>query len=110
MSRRMDREGVYRMMPQGIVNKLHNDDPRCVPDANGWIQPFSALQGWDEFNHAVYALQRAMIWRSFPVRLNADGKIDRSAEMNRLRTIADDLNRCRWYLKRSAGCDRPVLP
>ena len=97
MSRRMDREGIHRMEPQGIKNRRFWDDPRCKEDERGFVQPFANWQGWDEFNHAVYALQCLMIFWRRP----------RLADLAR---IESDRRSFRWHLAKSRQCDRPVLP
>ena len=117
MSRRIDREGVLRSEPQGIKNRRFWDDPRCIEDARGWVQPFSVWQGWDELNHAAYALKYLLIWRSIerksrgPV-MREDGTLDRD-ELHRAmaRTrMENDLHSFKWHLERSRKCDRPTLP
>lgn len=117
MSRRMDREGINRMEPQGILNRRHWDDPRCVEDAKGWVQPFSNWQGWEEFNTAAYALYCLLIWRSIDRRsmgqvMREDGTIDRD-ELHRGSAGArmeNHLHSFQWHLARSRECDRPALP
>lgn len=117
MSRRMDREGVHRMEPQGIQNRRFWDDPRCVEDAKGWLQPFANWQGWDELNRAAYALRCLLIWRSIETASRGpvfrhDGKIDRD-ELHRSSArvrMENDRRSFRWHLERSSKCDRPALP
>jgi hypothetical protein len=117
MSRRMDREGVHRMEPQGIKNRRFWDDPRCVEDANGWVQPFTNWQGWDEFNHAVYALHCVLLWKRWVLPppsplVRADGSFDRD-QLHRGSTLArieSDLRSFHSHIAKSRRCDRPVLP
>lgn len=117
MSRRMDREGIHRMTPQGIKNRRFWDDPRCVEDAKGWVQPFTNWQGWDEFNHAAYALHCILIWRNMVLPSAAplfrnDGTIDRQ-ELHRSMhgaRIESDLRSFHFHIVRSRQCDRPAIP
>lgn len=117
MSRRMDREGVHRMEPQGIKNRRFWDDPRCVPDAKGWLQPFANWQGWEELNHAIYALRCVIIWKTISLPTDAplfrdDGRLNRE-QLHRgmtLSRIESDLRTFRFCLARSRKCDRPALP
>lgn len=117
MSRRMDREGVHRMEPQGIKNRRFLDDPRCKEDERGWVQPFTNWQGWDELNHAIYALWCVLIWRRMQLPpkgplIREDGTLDReqlhrgSAEAR----MESDLRSFRFHLAKSRLCDRPTLP
>lgn len=117
MSRRMDREGMYRMQPQGIINKRFTDDPRCKEDERGWVQPFAVWQGWDEFNHAVYALRCVMLFKrtrlppESPI-FREDGRLDRD-QLHRGSTLArieSDLRSFHAHIARSRQCDRPILP
>lgn len=117
MSRRMDREGLNRMDPQGIQNRRFWDNPRCVVDAKGWVQPFANWQGWDEFNHAVYALKCVILWSGItkpgvgPL-FREDGTIDRQ-ELHRSMDgarIESDLRSFKFHIARSRRCDRPALP
>lgn len=113
----MDREGVHRMTPQGIKNKRTWDDPRCVEDARGWVQPFANWQGWDELNHAVHALRCVMLFKRIGQPLPApvfrdDGTIDR-AQLHRGMSearIESDMSGFHFHLGRSRRCDRPALP
>lgn len=117
MSRRMDREGMYRMQPQGIKNQRFWDDPRCVEDAKGWVRPFANWQGWEEFNRAAYALRCVLIWKTIPLPPNGpllreDGSLDRD-QLYRGSTIArieSDLRTFKFAIARSKSCDRPMLP
>lgn len=120
MSRRMDREGLNRMDPQGIKNRRFWDDPRCVEDAKGWVQPFANWQGWDEWNHARYALWCVIVWtnriRRDPQRprplFTEDGKINRG-ELHRsmdAARIESDLRSFKFHIARSRQCDRPAIP
>lgn len=117
MSRRMDREGIYRMQPQGIKNQRFWDDPRCKEDERGWVQPFAVWQGWEEWNRAVYALRCVMIWSGMKLPpdgplLREDGSLDRD-QLHRGSTIArieSDLRTFRFAIERSSRCDRPALP
>lgn len=117
MSRRMDREGVHRMEPQGIQNRRFWDDPRCKEDAKGWVQPFANWQGWSEFNHAAYALKCVLLFKSFPLApaallIRSDGTLDRD-QLHRGSTLArieSDLRSFRSHLAKSRNCDRPRLP
>lgn len=117
MSRRMDREGLNRADPQGIKNRRFWDDPRCVEDAKGWVQPFTVWQGWDEFNHAAYALRCILIWRDLPKIpgspvFREDGTINRE-ELHKSMTgarIESDLRSFRFHIARSHRCDRPAIP
>ena len=97
MSRRMDREGVHRMEPQGIKNRRFWDDPRCKEDERGFVQPFTVWQGWDEFNHAAYALRCLMLWWRRP-------------RLSSLARIESDLRSFHFHLAKSRHCDRPKLP
>lgn len=119
MSRRMDREGMYRMQPQGIINRRFWDDPRCKEDGRGWVQPFTNQQGWEEFNRAVYALRCVMLFKRIglprgerrPV-FTADGRVDRG-ELHRFTDearIESDMRTFHFSMARSAKCDRPSLP
>ena len=112
MSRRMDREGVHRSEPQGIQNRRFWDDPRCVEDAKGWVQPFTNWQGWEELNRAIYALQCVLIWRRRLVR--PAERITLSREQlhcgSTLARIESDLRTFHFCLARSRKCDRPALP
>lgn len=94
----MDREGVHRMEPQGIKNKRFWDDPRCKEDQNGWVQPFTVWQGWEEFNRAVYYLQCVLNWH-LAKRPFTD-----------LVRVNNDLGAFRWAMRRTALCDKPKLP
>lgn len=117
MSRRMDREGVGRSETQGIQNRRFWDDPRCVEDAKGWVQPFSNWQGWDELNHAIYALRCVLIWKSILLPPSGplfrdDGTLDRE-QLNRgstLTRIDSDMRGFHFHIARSRQCDRPALP
>jgi hypothetical protein len=94
MSRRMDREGVHRMEPQGIQNRRFWADPRCVENERGWVQPFANWQGWDEWNKAAYAYRRMMILRR---HMSAYER-------------ADTIRVIRYEIAASRTCDRPRLP
>jgi hypothetical protein len=96
MSRRMDREGVHRMEPQGIKNRRLWDDPRCKEDARGFVQPFANWQGWEEYNQANYALFCLLRWR--PIRIRDMARVE------------SDLRTFHFSLARSRKCDRPRLP
>ena len=117
MSRRMDREGVHRMEPQGIKNRRTWDDPRCVEDERGWVQPFANWQGWQELNRAAYALRCVLIFKKIALPAEAplmrdDGTLDR-AQLHRgstLGRIEDDLRTFHFCIAISRRCDRPVLP
>jgi hypothetical protein len=113
----MDREGVHRMEPQGVQNRRFGDDPRCVEDAKGWVQPFTNWQGWEELNRAIYALRCVLIWRK--LRLPADGPLfDAQGRLSReqldrgstLARTESDLRTFHTSLARSRKCDRPALP
>lgn len=117
MSRRMDREGIGRSEPQRIQNRRFWDDPRCVADAKGWLQPFANWQGWDELNHAIYALHCVIIWKSISLPaasplLREDGTYDRAQiwRGSTLARIESDLRSFHFHISRSRKCDRPVLP
>lgn len=117
MSRRMDREDVHRMEPQGIKNRRFWDDPRCKEDERGWVQPFTNWQGWDEFNHAVYALWCVLLWKRTPLPpegplLREDGSIDRDQlyRGSSLARIESDLRSFHYHIAKSSRCDRPALP
>ena len=97
MSRRMDREGVMRCHTQYVKNLRTWNDPRCVENERGWVQPFANWQGWDEFNHAVYALRCLMIFWRRP-------------RLSSLARIESDLRAFHFALARSKRCDRPRLP
>jgi len=99
MSRRMDREGVMRSHTQYIKNMRTWNDPRCKEDERGWVQPFANWQGWDEYNHAVYALQCVALWR----RIKSEGAPDCAR-------IESDLRSFSFHIAKSHGCDRPQLP
>ena len=120
MSRRMDREGIPRSHTQWLQNRRLWDDPRCVEDALGWVQPFAKWQGWNEWNIARYALWRVIIWtkriREDPMRpkplFTPDGKLNRD-ELHRsmdAARIESDLRSFKFHIARSGKCDRPVLP
>lgn len=119
MSRRMDREGVHRMEPQGIKNRRFWDDPRCKEDERGWVQPFTVWQGWEEYNRAVYALWCVMLFSRLPSAaavpgnlFTPDGKVNRT-ELHRgmdVARIESDLRTFKFAIARSARCDRPFLP
>lgn len=104
MSRRMDRAGVPRSHTQHVENTRFWADPRCVGDAEGWLQPFANHQGWEEFNRAAYALRCVLIWSS----------IEHPAPMPLFRRhgarVESDLRSFRFHLARSRKCDRPALP
>lgn len=113
----MDREGVNRMTPQGIKNRRFWDDPRCVEDANGWVQPFANWQGWDELNRAIYALHCVMLFKRIelppakPV-IRDDGRVDRE-QLHRGMTearIESDMRGFHFHIARSRRCDRPTIP
>lgn len=116
MSRRMDREGMYRMQPQGIKNQRFWNDPRCKEDERGWVQPFTVWQGWEEFNRAAYALRCVFLFKSTlspegPL-YQADGSLNRD-QLHRgssLARIESDLRTFHCSLERSRRCDRPNLP
>lgn len=97
MSRRMDREGVLHCETQRLKNRRFWDDPRCVEDAKGWVLPFSNWQGWDELNHAIYALQCVMVWTR-PARKEDSARVE------------SDRRSFHFHLARSRKCDRPALP
>lgn len=94
MSRRMDREGVHRMEPQAVLNRRHWNDPRCVENERGWVQPFANWQGWQALNLMSHYRYRLMALRH---HMSAWQR-------------ADELHSFRWNLKQSRMCDRPVLP
>lgn len=116
----MDREGVLRMEPQGIINRRHWDDPRCVEDANGWVQPFSVVHGWEEFNIAQWALRHVLIWHravlpSLPSPrplIRDDGTLDydQLSRGSTLARIESDLRSFHFAIERTRNCDRPRLP
>lgn len=97
MSRRMDREDVHRMEPQGIKNQRFWDDPRCKENERGWIQPFTVWQGWEEWNRANYALQCLLIFCRRP-------------RLSDLARIESDLRTFHFALHQSKKCDRPKIP
>lgn len=119
MSRRMDREGVYRMYPQGVKNKRTWDDPRCKEDERGWVQPFANWQGWEELNRAIYALQCVMLFKRIGLprgepqsAFTEDGRVNRG-ELHRYMDharIESDMRTFHFALARSRKCDRPALP
>jgi len=106
--RRCARAGVSQGDLNRIVNERFWADPRCAPDAKGWVQPFALWQGWDEWNQAAYALRCAIIWRGMQKRL---GGPERDPwYYSGLARIESDLRTVRFSLARSARCDRPALP
>lgn len=108
MSRRMDREGVHRMEPQGITNRRFWDDPRCKVDERGWVQPFTNWQGWEELNRAAYALRCVLLFRQIAANLTTMRPIDWN-RVNAAR-IESDLRTFHFSLARSRRCDRPAIP
>ncbi len=120
MSRRMDREGVMRSHTQYTQNMRFWADPRCKEDAKGWVQPFANWQGWDEWNHAHYALWCVIRWTD-RMRKNPqcqrplftpDGRLDRG-ELHRsmdAARIESDLRSFKFHIAKSSKCDRPALP
>ena len=115
----MDREGMYRMEPQGIKNRKFWDDPRCKEDERGWVQPFANWQGWEELNRAIYALQCVLLFKRLnrkrveegPI-MTPDGCVDRlqlHRYMDEAR-IESDMRTFHFSLARSRKCDRPMLP
>lgn len=121
MSRRMTREGHLSSHTQYVQNMRFWADPRCKEDARGWLQPFAVWQGWDEYNHAVYALWCVILWSQINRNLAAgrptplirkDGTLDR-AELWRgmdIARIESDLRSFHFHLAQSRKCDRPRLP
>ena len=97
MSRRMDREGVPRHETQRLKNERTWSDPRCHEDERGWVQPFANWQGWEEYNRAVFALRRLMIFWNKP-RLSSIGH------------VRESLQTFNWAIHFSKKCDRPRLP
>ena len=106
---RYDRErpgtGGVRAAVNGYLNRRFWDDPRCKEDERGWVQPFANWQGWDELNHAIYALRSVMIWRRMD-KQNPNDPWRGSA----LARIESDLRTFHSALARSRKCDRPALP
>ena len=114
--------GGVRAAVNGYINRKFWDDPRCVEDAKGWVQPFANWQGWDEWNRAAYALRCVIFWtqhRRQPhegplLEEGADGNltINRAAMHSGMDAarIESDLRTFQFALARSRKCDRPALP
>lgn len=100
--------GGVRAAVNGYLNRKFWDDPRCVEDTKGWVQPFANWQGWEEFNAAVYALRCVMIWRAIQKKLGGPG-VDPWYHSG-LARIESDLRTFHFALARSRKCDRPALP
>lgn len=94
MSRRMDREGVHRMEPQGIQNRRFWDDPRCKENERGWVEPFAVWQGWQELNLAIWHTRYRMLV------LKPRSPYERSETVRSIR----------HELAATRKCDRPRLP
>lgn len=94
MSRRMDREGMHRMEPQGIINRRHCDERKRRGMEDRWWVPFAVRQGFDELNKAAYSYRRMIILRS---HMSAYER-------------ADVVRSIRYELAASRACDRPRLP
>lgn len=117
MSRRMDREDVDRMEPQGVKNRRFWDDPRCVEDAKGWVQPFANWQGWEELNRAAYALHSIITLSRLkrpsegPIFCD-DGTINRREPHRSMdgARLESDLRSFHFHIGSSHRCDRPSLP
>jgi hypothetical protein len=115
--------GGVRAAVNGYLNRKFWDDPRCVEDAKGWVQPFANWQGWDEWNRAAYALRcvlsyarrgahRQVVGSVFKTGPDGCLVVDRDAlhrSMDAVR-IESDLRTVQFALARSRRCDRPALP
>jgi hypothetical protein len=114
----MDREGVPRSEPVRLANERHWSDPRCKPNERGWIEPFSHVHGWAEFNFAAYALQCVLIWSRgaeppLPaVIADANSGLNRGQlhQWSAKARIESDMRSFNFALARSRCCDRPRLP
>lgn len=122
--RRQDREGVPRCERQFLQNTRTWNDPRCVEDSKGWVQPFANWQGWDELNHAIYALRCVLIFTKIARQQHGEREplltegLDGYLKVNRRELhrgmdcarIESDLRTFHFALARSRKCDRPALP
>lgn len=126
MMNRYERErpntGGVRAAVNGYLNRKFWDDPRCVEDAKGWVQPFTNWQGWEEWNRAAYALRCVILFTKVNdkrdlgplLKKSPDGYliVNRPAlhqSMDGAR-IESDLRTFYFSLARSRKCDRPALP
>jgi hypothetical protein len=117
MSRRSDRENVPRSEYQRRVNAMlaasYQENER------GWRIPNTVLDGWDELNHAIYALRCVLIWSRLPSRnqaikplFNADFTINRS-ELHRgmdAARLESDMRSFHFHIARARQCPTATLP
>lgn len=94
MSRRMDREGIARHIPQGIANARWQAELKASGRTDDWWSPLTMIDGLRELNSAIWWLR----YRLLVVTPYSDYE------------RADVIRRVKLLLGYSARCPKPALP